>query len=121
MPGLDDFEWQLERNLQRCFGSQEKFGHWLSQLDLVGFAPINEESMGREVMSSIGGAAPAHGARMPSSDEVMAGLRQQGVGWSEAIRRNLERAESEWPSVADSHSAVLDRIRKAWKYRGRNG
>jgi hypothetical protein len=112
---MTDFEAQLTQGLDRCFGSEEGFDRFLGSKEREGFMPLKIEALGREVLDPPAGFVPERGAQGFSPDEVMSGLRRQSVDWGRAIREGLEQAESKWPTVVESHRAVLDRIKKVWK------
>jgi hypothetical protein len=113
MPETNDYLSQMNRNLHRVFGSSVWFGGWLDSKEQSGFAPADEDALGRDML--LGGAGAGHGQQVAIlTGEILAKLKREGVDWGRAIRHGFEKAESEWPAVAESHRAVLGRIKKVW-------
>ena len=113
MSNVNEYRLRINFQLSLIFGSQESFRSWLGKKEQSGFAPVDEHALGRDML--LGGVNRGLGDLQILTGEGLARLRQGGTNWSRTIRENFEKAESEWPTVAEPHRALLDRIRKVWK------
>ena len=109
MVSRDDFRGQLQVSLQLCFGSEKGFRDWLDLKNLEAFAPGDEDALVRDSLKCLSFSTEP-GQRIPPRDEVIAGLKLNGIDCGAEIRKAFERAESTWPAVAGSNEALVDRI-----------
>ena len=114
MPIINDLNAQLQGTLGLAFGSERRFGQFLTDVERWGPLPITIEKLAKVISEyPTAGAAPSAGAQFPSPQGVRGGLTELGTDWSRAILPRLEEAVSKWPGVAESHKDVLDRIKSA--------
>ena len=113
MSGAGDYRRILQNGLENRLGSELAFRLWLEEREIVEFTPVREEVLGLEFLEAAGSFG--RGTQWPSAGEILASLKEDGVDWSQAIHGRLDQAESEWPSVAESHRALLDRINRVWE------